>query len=168
MAVCAHESVLGAVEAVQKPLVERHSGTQYCREDELLVALLAYALAQRCLYFGVAVTQVLGYFVCHGMADAPQVLAETQRVFLYADLTELEHVAAHEARGVGKVDYFHNVHNLSTYKNSKKYGDALYPPEKTPSRQPHLGSPWAAKPANCHSEKPPTATTRFIFPLVIN
>ena len=104
-----HESAVGVVETVEKPLVERNSGAQYGCYDQSGPAGVDAGYAKRGLHLEVAIFQDLADLIAENLSYPFEVGAEAHPVFLDGFVADLSDEVVEYAVCFSKVYDFHNV-----------------------------------------------------------
>lgn len=100
------KGIFGIVEISQETLMERHSGTEYGGEDNLLVYHLTFCRREGSGDFYLLVTEGLAHLVCHDFAYALEISAEAQAVVVGFGRAHFCKILAYERGACGE---FYNI-----------------------------------------------------------
>lgn len=77
-----YECAFGSVEVIEKPLVERKSGTQNGGDDHVLCRQVHLGGVDRCLYGLRNIGKCFAYFICHDLSHSFEISPEPHTVVL--------------------------------------------------------------------------------------
>ncbi len=108
-AISRYKGIAGMVEDVEEAVVERQAGTEYRSQHNLVYGHIHTGNAQGSGYILGLISQGFGYLIGFHLADALDIVAKKQSVFLIIDIAHLRQVLINNGIGVAEINDLHGL-----------------------------------------------------------